>query len=56
MKLMNPSLGNLYIMFNALHVVNNNQWNILSYSLYFYTNMVKYYPIQINVINKLGQK
>ncbi len=33
---MNPGLGNLdVIIFNALHVVNYNEWNTFSYSLHF---------------------
>ncbi len=38
---MNPSLGNLdNVMFNAFHVVNDNEWNTFS----------------INVLDELGQK
>ncbi len=33
------------VMFNALHVVNNNKWNIFSYPLYFYINMAQDYTI-----------
>ncbi len=29
--------------FNALHVVNSKEWNIFSFSLCFYINMVQYY-------------
>jgi len=42
-------------MFNALYVVDK-EWNRFSFSLYFYINMVKYYPIHFNVIYELGQK
>ncbi len=43
-------------MFNALHLVNYNKWKIFSYFLYFYINVVQDYPIQMNLINELGQK
>ncbi len=43
-QLMNPTL--LYVMFNALHVVNNNY--IFSFSFYFYMNMVQDYLNQYN--------
>ncbi len=41
-------------MFNALHVVNYNEWNKFSYI--FYIIMVQDNAIEINVINKLNQK
>ncbi len=44
------------VMFNALYFINNNNWNIYSFSLLFYINMVQYYPISINVVNEFGQK
>ncbi len=43
-------------MFTALYVVNNNEWNIFSFSLCFYIIILQDNPIYINVINKLGQK
>jgi len=37
-------------MFNALfNQVVDKEWNRFSFALYFYMNMVKYYPIQFNV-------
>ncbi len=51
----NPNLGNLdvILMFN---VVNYNEGNTFSHSLYVYIIMVQDYPVYINVINELGQK
>jgi len=34
----------------------SKEWNIFSFSLYFYINMVQNNPIQNNVIKELGQK
>jgi len=47
----NFSLGNPdHVMFNALfNQVVDKEWNRFSFALYFYMNMVKYYPIQFNV-------
>ncbi len=39
-------------MFNALPVIDR-EWNVY---FVFYIKMVHDYPIQIKVINKLGQK
>ncbi len=39
---MNPALWNVDVMFSALHVVNNNKWDIFSFTLYFYVKMVQY--------------
>ena len=41
----------LHVVFNALHVVDNKEWTIFSFSLYFHINTVQYYYIQFNVIN-----
>ncbi len=32
-KLPNPSLGNFDVMFNALYIINYNEWNIFPYSI-----------------------
>ncbi len=51
-----PSLGNLYVsMFNALHVLNNNEWIsfISLVFLYQYDTRLSYL---INVINKFDLK
>ncbi len=55
---MNPILGKPWrnVMFTAHYVVNNNEWNIFSFSLCFDIIILQDNPICINVINKLGQK
>jgi len=41
-------------MFNALHVVDNEEWTIFfSFSLYFYNSFCS---VLFNVINNLDQK
>ncbi len=40
-RLQPPAVHN--VMFNALHVVNNNAWDIFSFSLYLYINVVHNY-------------
>lgn len=47
-----------YVMFKSLHFLNDKEWHFFLFDIifFFFFNMVKDYPFQINVINKLGQR